>query len=93
MSFIRKYIYEPFADSKGAILEMLDEKNPVVYVNGGRRYKMFNFLSEVVGIPALKAQLWQVIGIGNSVKSKAQFEKSFSNAFPSAQMELFQLED
>ncbi len=44
-------------------------------------------------MPALKAQLWQVIGIGNSVKNKSQFEKSFSNAFPSAQMELFQLED
>jgi hypothetical protein len=87
--FIRKYIYEPIANSNGAILEMLDEKNPVVYVNGGRRYKLYNFLSEVVGMPALKAQLWQVIGIGNSVRNKAQFERSFSNAFPGPQMELF----
>ena len=91
--FIRKYIYEPLANSNGAILEMLDEKNPVVYVNGGRRYKMYQFLSEVVGMPALKAQLWQVVGIGNSVRTKAQFERSFGLAFPSpntdTQFELF----
>jgi hypothetical protein len=80
--FIRKYIYEPLANSNGAILEMLDEKNPVVYVNGGRRYKMFNFLSDVVGMPALKSHLWQVVGIGNSVRGKAQFERAFYNAFP-----------
>jgi hypothetical protein len=89
--FIRKYIYQPLANSSGAILEMLDEKNPVVYVNGGRRYKLYNFLSEVVGMPALKAQLWQVIGIGNSVRNKLQFERSFYTAFPSpdSQLELF----
>jgi hypothetical protein len=87
--FIRKYIYQPLANSNGAILEMLDEKNPVVYVNGGRRYKMYNFLSEVVGMPALKSHFWQVIGIGNSVKGKAQFERSFYTAFPGPQLELF----
>jgi hypothetical protein len=89
--FIRKYIYEPLANSNGAILEMLDERNPVVYVNGGRRYKMFNFLSDVVGMPALKSHLWQVVGIGNSVKGKAQFEKAFYNAFPDpkGQLELW----
>lgn len=87
--FIRKYIYEPLANSNGAILEMLDEKNPVVYVNGGRRYKMFQFLSDIVGLPALRAHLWQIIGIGNSVRSKAQFEKSFYTAFPGPQLELF----
>jgi hypothetical protein len=71
---------------------MLDEKNPIVYVNGGRRYKLYNFLSEVVGMPALKAQLWQVVGIGNSVRNKAAFERSFYTAFPSpqgSQLELF----
>ena len=85
--FIRKYIYEPLANSNGAILEMLDEKNPVVYVNGGRRFKMYNFLSDVVGMPALKAHFWQVIGIGNSVRGKAQFERSFKTAFPGPHLE------
>jgi len=87
--FIRKYIYEPLANSNGAILEMLDEKNPVVYASGGRRYKMFQFLSDVVGLPSLRAHLWQVIGIGNSVRNKAQFERSFYTAFPGPQLELF----
>jgi hypothetical protein len=70
------------ANSNGAILEMLDEKNPVVYVNGGRRYKMFSFLSDVVGLPSLRAHLWQVIGIGNSTTGKGQFERAFYKAFP-----------
>jgi hypothetical protein len=42
--FIRKYVYHPLANSNGAILELLDEKNPVVYANGGRKYKLFQFL-------------------------------------------------
>ena len=83
--FIRRYIYEPLASSRGAILEMLDEKNPVVYVNGGRRYKMYAFLSEVVGISALQAHIWQIVGIGNSVRNKVQFERSFLTAFPAFQ--------
>jgi len=91
--FIRKYIYEPLANSNGAILEMLDEKNPVVYASGGRRYKMFQFLSDVVGLPALRAHLWQVIGIGNASKSKAQFEKNFHTAFPGPQLEFRGFED
>lgn len=90
--FIRKYIYEPLANSNGAILEMLDEKNPVVYSCGGRRYKMFQFLSEVVGISSLRAHLWQIIGIGNASRNKVQFEKNFANAFPGPQMELFNFE-
>ena len=81
---IRKYVYKPLANSNGAILEMLDEKNPVVYKNGGRRYKMFQFLSDEIGLNALKAHLWQVIGIGNSCKSKDSFERSFNNAFPAS---------
>ena len=81
--FTRKYIYEPLANSNGAILQMLDEKNPVVYVNGGRKYKMFQFLSEVVGIKALQAHLWQVVGIGSTCTTKDQFERRFREAFPS----------
>lgn len=91
--FIRKYIYQPLANSNGAILEMLEEKNPVVYVNGGRRYKMFQFLSDVVGLPALRSHLWQVVGIGNASKNKPQFERNFAVAFPGPQLELFDLEE
>ncbi len=61
---------------------MIDEKNPVVYTNGGRKYKIHQFLSEEVGIPAMRAHLWQLIGIGNAVKSREGFERGFKNAFP-----------
>jgi hypothetical protein len=90
-NFIRKYVYAPLANSNGAILDMLDEKNPVVYINGGRRYKMFQFLTEVLGIPTFKAHLWQLIGIGNASRTKEGFDRMFKAAFPEAgyQMELF----
>lgn len=82
--FIRKFIYHPLANSRGKILEMLDERNPVVYANGGRRYKLFQFLSDEVGMPAIKSHLWQVIGIGNAATGLKQFERGFYRAFPEA---------
>nr|WP_317893692.1 P63C domain-containing protein [uncultured Sphingomonas sp.] len=82
--FTRKFIYHPLANSRGRILEMLDEKNPVVYANGGRRHKLFQFLSDEVGLPAIRAHLWQVVGIGNASTNIKQFERSFYRAFPEA---------
>jgi len=89
--FTRKYIYAPLANSNGAILEMLDEKNPVVYASGGRKYRMFQFLSEVVGLPALRAHIWQVVGIGNASNNKDSFDRAITRAFPQSgyQGELF----
>jgi hypothetical protein len=82
--FTRKYIYHPLANSNGAILELLDEQNPVVYGGGGRRFKLHQFLAEQVGMPALRQHLWQVIGIGNAARDKNDFERSFYRAFPEA---------
>jgi hypothetical protein len=82
--FTRKYIYHPLANSNGAILSSLDEQNPVVYAGGGRRYKMTQFLTELVGLPALRQHLWQVIGIGSSARDKADFDRLFYRAFPEA---------
>jgi hypothetical protein len=82
--FTRKFIYHPLANSHGKILELLDEKNPVVYANGGRRHKLFQFLSEEVGMPAIRAHLWQVVGIGNASTNIKQFERNFFRAFPEA---------
>lgn len=79
--FTRKYIYEPLAESKGAILDMLDEKNPVVTANGGRKYKMFQFLTEELGKPAFRAHLWQVVGIQGSSRNKMEFDRNFNRAF------------
>jgi hypothetical protein len=82
--FTRKYIYAPLAHSKGAILAELDELNPVVYTNGGRKYKMHSFLTKEIGLPALRQHLWQVIGIGAVCTSKEQFQRAFYKAFPDA---------
>jgi len=81
---VRKYIYAPLANSNGAILEQLEEKNPIVYKNGGRKYKMHMFLSDEIGVPAFRAHLWQVVGIGQASKSKEAMERNFRNAFPEA---------
>jgi len=80
--FIRKYVYMPLAGSNGMLLEMLDEKNPTVYPNGGRRYKMHQFLTDTVGLPAVRAHIWQVTGIGNASQSKDEFDRGMKNAFP-----------
>lgn len=82
--FTRKYIYAPLAHSKGAILEELDSKNPVVYANSGRKYKMHSFLTKEIGLPALRQHLWQVIGIGAVCSNKEQFQRNFFKAFPEA---------
>jgi hypothetical protein len=82
--FTRKYIYHPLANSRGAILDHLDEANPVVYAGHTRKYKLHQFLSEEVGLSALRQHLWQTIGIGNASKDKTDFERSFYRAFPEA---------
>jgi hypothetical protein len=82
--FIRKYIYFPLAQSKGAILDQLEQKNPVVYADGGRKYKFHSFLTDEIGLSALRQHLWQVIGIGSVSSNKDQFKRNFYRAFPEA---------
>lgn len=82
--FIRKFVYFPLAHSRGAILEHLEELNPVVYAGGTRKFKLFQFLTREVGIDALRQHLWQVIGIGSAARDRAQFERAFYRAFPEA---------
>jgi len=82
--FTRKYVYFPLAHSNGAILAELDKKNPVVYASGGRKFKMFQFIEEQVGLPALRQHIWQVIGIGGVSSNKDQFDRNFYKAFPEA---------
>lgn len=82
--FIRKYIYHALANTSGAILEVLDEKNPVVYTGGGRKFKFHQFLTDEIGLPAFRAHMWQVIGIAGASTDKVQFERAFYRAFPEA---------
>lgn len=82
--FIRRYIYYPLANSNGAILENLEQHNPVVYDSGGRKRKFFQYLSDEIGMSAFRQHLWQVVGIGESVNDRQQFDRSFYRAFPEA---------
>jgi len=82
--FLRKYVYEPLANSRGGILQELEIKNPIVYANGGRRYKLFQFLTDEIGLPQLRQHIWKTVGIGLSVTTKEQFDRSFYHAFPAA---------
>ncbi len=82
--FIRKYVYYPLANSRGAILEKLDERNPTVYAGGGRRYKLFQFLSDEIELPAFRQHLWQTVGILQVSPTKQAFERNFYRAFPEA---------
>ena len=93
--FIRKYVYAPLAGSNGAVLAQLDIKNPVVYKGGRRKYKMHQFLTEELGIPAIRQHIWQTIGIGNSSRTREAFDRGFRRAFPQVgdTMELFDATD
>lgn len=82
--FIRRYIYFPLANSNGLILDALDEKNPVVYDGGGRKHKLFQYLSDHIGMPAFRQHLWQTVGIGEAALDRVQFERGFYRAFPEA---------
>ena len=72
------------ANSNGAILDRLEMRNPVVYDSGGRKHKFFQYLSDEIGMSAFRQHLWQVVGIGESVNDRMQFERSFYRAFPEA---------
>lgn len=82
--FMRRYIYHPLANSNGAILEYLEERNPVVYVKSGRKHKFFQWLGDEVGIFAFRQHLWQTIGIAEAARNRVQFEVGFYRAFPEA---------
>ena len=60
---------------------MLDEKNPRG-ANGHRKHKMHQFLTDQIGLPAVRGHIWQVIGIGNASKDKDAFERGCKRAFP-----------
>jgi hypothetical protein len=47
---------------------------------------MYQFLTEKAGLAALRAHLWQTIGIGAVVNDSQSFDKAFYRAFPEAKL-------
>lgn len=73
--FIRKYIYEPILD--GAILRELDLRNPK-NEKGNRKHKHHTLTSEKIGLPAIRAQIWQVIAALKMSSNKRVYESNYS---------------
>ena len=82
---INKYIYFPLANSNGAILEKLREKNPIIISKTGNKYRKeryFQFLREELGMPELRKHIWKFVGIGSVSKNKTALERNFKRVFP-----------
>lgn len=79
-----KYVYFPLAQSHGAILEGLKQANPVIKSKSGKTYRMkrfYQYLTEEIGIPALREHFAQLRVIGALSKNKQEFDKNFKKAF------------
>lgn len=72
--FIRKYIYDPL--EKGEVLKELDVRNP--RTKKGRKKHHHSHLSEAIGLPAIRGQIWQVIGVLKTSANKRKFENNFA---------------
>ena len=73
--FIRKYIYDPL--EKGEVLKALDTKNPKTK-KGYRKNRHHSNLSERVGLPAIRSQIWQVVATLKISPGKSKFENNFA---------------
>ena len=86
--FTRKYIYDPLEE--GIVLKKLDEKNPKDE-KGRRKQKHHSHLSEEIGLPAIRSQIWQVIAALKISPSKLKFENNFARMMGQAyQMDIFE---
>ena len=86
--FIRKYIYDPI--EKGEVLSELDKRNPK-NEKGMRKHRHHSVLNTDKGLPVLKSQIWQVVGVLKSSAGKPQFERSYARMMGQAwQPDLFE---
>lgn len=76
--FIRKYVYFPLANSCGAVLEGLEEKNPVVYAKGGRRYKLFTFRRRTSSVRTCRSACRTVALRGSPTASQRSWTTTFT---------------
>jgi hypothetical protein len=79
--FIRKYIYDPI--ESGVVLKKLDEKIPKD--DKGRKKKRLHSAASVdIGLPAIKAQIFQVLGVLKSSANKRTFESNYNRMMGNA---------
>jgi hypothetical protein len=91
-NFLRKYIYSPI--EKGIVLKRLDEINPKDKEKGYRKHRHHSATSEEIGLPAIKSQIWQVVGILKASGSKRVFENNYAKLMgQSYQGDLFDTEE
>jgi len=72
--FIRKYIYDPI--QHGIVLKKLDDKTPKDN-KGRKKVRLHQSASEDVGLPAIRSQIWQIIGILKASSNKRVFESNY----------------
>jgi len=72
--FVRKYIYEPI--EKGVVLKKLDEKTPRDE-KGRKKVRLFQSASEEIGLPAIRSQIWQIVGVLKTSSGKRTFENNY----------------
>lgn len=87
--FTRTYVYQPLEN--GAVLEELDRINPKV--NGSRRARFHQHLSEEYGLEKLKLQVREVLTLMKVSDNVNQFKRLFAKRFPGIQPQLSLLED
>ena len=73
--FIRKYVYQPI--QHGEVLKGLDDKIPKDS-KGRKTKRLHQATSEEIGLPALRAQIWQVVGVLKSSSNKRVFESNYA---------------
>jgi len=73
--FIRKYIYEPI--ERGAVLRKLDEVIPKDS-KGRKKSRIHSATSVEIGLPAVKAQIWQTLGVLKVSTNKRKFENNYN---------------
>lgn len=85
--FTRTHVYHPLEN--GAVLDELDRINPKV--NGTRRVRFHQHLTEDYGIEKLKRQVQEVMTLLKVSDGVSQFKRLFAKRFPLAgtQLQLF----
>ncbi len=73
--FLRKYIYDPI--ERGIVLKELDERTPRDS-KGRKKTRLHQSASEDIGVPAIRAQIWQIVGVLKTSSNKRNFENNYN---------------